>query len=217
MNLHPETLRNNPRYQLLYELDHEQLVKFVQSNLRKSNPVTIFYIVINLLIFLFTGYKIFTDIAIHAVSWDFILTRLGMGFFATFIIGFFIHENLHLLAYKILGAKQATVKVQWRKLVFLALADQFVLNRKEFYFLAILPFLVITCLLLAGMAFADNNLYYVLLGILLFHTGGCSGDFALISFFYSNRRKNILTYDDVPSGRSFFWEELEDFGVALGG
>lgn len=209
MNLLPETLPNNPRYRLLYELDHEQLIKFVQSNLRAWNPVTIFYFIVNILFFLWGGYKIFKDIALHATGWDFILTRLGIGFFATFIIGFFIHENLHLLAYKILGAKQATVKIQWRKIVFLALADQFVLNRKEFYFLAILPFLVITSLLFVGMTFADDNLLYVLLGILLFHTGGCSGDFALISFFYSNRHKNILTYDDVPANKSFFWEEID--------
>jgi len=37
------------------------------------------------------------------------------------------------------------------------------------------------------------------------HTAGCSGDFALLSYFYSFWEKDPLTFDDVEAGVSYFY------------
>ncbi len=40
---------------------------------------------------------------------------------------------------------------------------------------------------------------------LLIHSIACSGDFALLSYFEFNRKKNIVTYDDKENKVSFFY------------
>ncbi len=90
-----------------------------------------------------------------------------------------------------------------------ALSNDIVLDRRRFYLLAILPFAVLTPIMI-GVAFATQGLWqFVALGVLLLHTAGCSGDFALINYFYVNRTKNILTYDDVERQVSHFYEIAE--------
>jgi hypothetical protein len=37
------------------------------------------------------------------------------------------------------------------------------------------------------------------------HTAGCSGDFALMSYFYNYWEKNPVTYDDVAGQMSYFY------------
>jgi hypothetical protein len=47
-------------------------------------------------------------------------------------------------------------------------------------------------------------------GTLLLHTAFCSGDFALLSYFEKHRARKVVTYDDVPSGVSYFYGLSEE-------
>jgi hypothetical protein len=40
---------------------------------------------------------------------------------------------------------------------------------------------------------------------LMIHTIACSGDFALLSYFEFNRKKEVVTYDDKENKVSFFY------------
>lgn len=196
-------LHDSDQYEMLHELDHADLVKFVQANLRNWNAVTIFFWVANLLIVALIATSIFME---KTASWDTMMSGFSMGLFVAFAVVIVLHECIHLLAYKILGARKSTVKAQWRKLVFMALADKFVVNRREFYFLALLPFVVLNVSLLVALTFTSGYLYYIILGTLLMHTAGCSGDFALVGYFYAHRNAEIFTYDDVAADKSYFFK-----------
>lgn len=183
MNISIHSLQDQSRFKLLHKLEHTDLIKFVQQNLLKINVITIAYLFSNILIWLYTGFSLYLDTKSSIIDPMEVFAGLGLGFFLTFFVAFIIHENIHLLAYRILGAKKTSIRIQIRQLVFLALADKFVLNRNEFYFLAILPFSLITGCLLILLLLLNPYYSYVVMGILILHTGGCSGDFALVSFF----------------------------------
>jgi hypothetical protein len=49
-------------------------------------------------------------------------------------------------AYRIIGAKHIYFGAVWKKFVFYAASDNDVVNGRQFYFMTILPFVVITAL-----------------------------------------------------------------------
>jgi hypothetical protein len=46
---------------------------------------------------------------------------------------------------------------------------------------------------------------WVLFGALLIHTGGCYGDFGLVSYLWQKRKFKPVTYDDVLESKTFFY------------
>lgn len=208
MELTVSELDNIQKYQLLYELDHQQIAQFAQQELKKRNVVTIFYFVFNIISFAFLGAKATLDITKGIISWDMVLSGLGMGVLLCFVVVIFIHELLHVLAYKLTGAQTTAIQANWKQLVFVAVADKFIANAKEFLFIALLPFSVISTVLLIGLYLLVGFWFYVTLGALLMHSAACGGDFALVSYLWESRRKRIITYDDVPEKKSYFYEIL---------
>lgn len=209
MALTVEQLINGKVYKHLETLNHKEIVAFIKRHSKDRNLINNAYLLINMAILMYTIGKAYYAIQYqNAHAFDDVLAGTGLGFFLTIFVSFFIHETIHLIAYKILGAKKTSIKIDFKKFVFLAIADQFVMGRKAFYFLAILPFAVITTLLLAGLIILNGYVHFVLLGILILHTAGCSGDFALISYFYKNKHLEIYTYDDIQKGESYFYQKI---------
>jgi hypothetical protein len=88
------------------------------------------------------------------------------------------------------------------------MADRFVIASKPFILLAIAPFIIINSLLIIGIAILPTPYNYILAGALMMHTSGCAGDFALISYYYVNRSKEIVTYDDQSAQITYFFMKL---------
>jgi hypothetical protein len=116
-----------------------------------------------------------------------------------------LHEYIHVLAYKSQGATNTSYAANLKKFYFMALADKFVANRKEFTIVALAPFVCISLLLLALMFILPSAFQIMAAAALLMHTAMCSGDFGLLSFFDYHHNQDIVTYDDVESGVSFFY------------
>lgn len=205
MKLTPQDLQDKSRYQLLEELEHAEIVKFVQKYIYRNNPIAWFFWLSNIAVVAILAYQFGADIQQKNFVWNEALASFSVGILACFLGVIVLHENIHCLAYLSVGAKNATVKYQWRKMIFLAVADKFVANGKEFFWVAILPFLVITSATVAGIFFMSQAWFYFLMGILFMHTGACGGDFALISFLYEHRGRQVLTYDDMSEGKSYFY------------
>jgi hypothetical protein len=43
---------------------------------------------------------------------------------------------------------------------------------------------------------------------LFVHSTMCAGDFAMLNFYYINRKRNIYTWDDADAREAYFYEEL---------
>lgn len=116
-----------------------------------------------------------------------------------------LHEGLHMLAYRLMGAKQTRFVAHWKKFYFLAIADGFVANRSEFRIVALTPFVGIS-LFLGLISAGLPPLAMLSLRFTLFvHAALCSGDFALLSFFETHKDREMLTCDDMEAGISRFW------------
>ncbi len=116
-----------------------------------------------------------------------------------------LHELLHGIAYRAFGAIDVRYRIVWRKAIAYAIAHRFVAGARAFVCVALTPSLIINPALLAYAYLAPPRWKLTILSALLVHIAFTSGDFALINFFYVNRGRHPLTYDDVDEGMSYFY------------
>jgi hypothetical protein len=131
--------------------------------------------------------------------------QLVMGFAGLFLIGLPLHEGIHALVFKILGARQVGFGYSKKGLMVYAYAQRFVMTLWENALVAAMPFLLITCLLV-GLLVCIPDLKAAWIIVLLLHTLGCMGDFILIGYAWKNRKQNRYTYDDLDEKRTYFFE-----------
>ncbi len=201
----PEELQDFDKYKKLQDLDHNEMVPFILENLKNRNPVTAAFkhgtmILIAIVLFVWIG------------RWDtsaFFL-GLGAGILFTFTVGVLLHELLHLLVYKILGARKTKLKLLLDQGAVAAVADHFVVSEKEFYWLAFTPFVVLTLAGLTALFLTYGWVFYGVSAFLIMHATACLGDFSLAGFMYEHRKEEIYTYDDVQNDRSFFYKRNPD-------
>jgi len=107
------------------------------------------------------------------------------------------HELLHGIAYKMTGAKKIKYGADWTKLVFHASAPYHPINYRQMLLVAFAPFVVLTLLMFLGLLFSTGQVWWFLFGLLLMHTQGCFGDFAMVNFFARQERpEDWVTFDD---------------------
>jgi hypothetical protein len=203
MNLKPEELEANG-YVLLDEMKHVEIIPFVKKFIRKGTWSSYIYylsVIGSFSLLLFFCVKLH-----HSENYPVykILLRISLGVLLTFTLVPF-HEWIHGLAYKLQGAKNTSYDVHLKKFYFLAIADKFVTSKREFKIIALAPFLIISITLLMVSFLTEDPWKVTLFTTLLIHSIACSGDFALLSYFEFNKKKNVVTYDDKENKVSFFY------------
>ena len=204
MNLKPNQLQQNG-YVLLDSLEHKALIPFIQIYLKKKTFAVIFYWAANMLIFLIILLRLYQFYQPEKFKFGDAIGHLSYGFALAFCL-IPIHEYIHVLAYKSQGAKTTSYDVNLKKFYFMAIADKFVANRKEFTVVALAPFVLISFAFLIVFLCVEPLWTFTILGILFTHTACCSGDFGLLSYFEFYKHKKIVTYDDKENGISYFYE-----------
>lgn len=194
-------LEESDEYEKLQDLDHDEMVPFLLENLKNRNPVNGAFkhgtmLLIALILFVWIG------------RWNttYFFVGLGAGILFTFTVGLILHELLHMLVYKLLGAKKTKLKPLWDQGAVAAVADHFVVSEKEFYWLAFTPFVVLTSAGLVALFMTTGWIFYGVSIFLVIHATACIGDFSLAGYMYEHRKEGIYTYDDVENDRSFFYK-----------
>ncbi|MEL7117904.1 MAG: DUF3267 domain-containing protein [Bacteroidota bacterium] len=181
-------------------LDHNELIPFVKEIFQNQNLITRSY----------SGITLSTIVVATALLAYYIVkgeldafVPFGLGIAVTFLL-IPIHEWIHGITYKLLGAKKVSYSAHWKKFYFTAEADQFVVPEQSFYILAFSPFTVISFLCLILMVFFPP--YYKLMGagIFMLHTIFCGGDFGLAAYFYQHKNEELVTFDDVVNKKTYF-------------
>lgn len=196
----PADLRDNPRFSLLAQVSHDDLGNFTNTYYWQKR---------SWLIWAHYAFALGILGAIARVAFvgrygvDDWLTGFGLGV-VIFILLFPIHEGLHGLAYKLLGARDVRFAVSLRQLYAYALAHHFVLGARRFAWVALAPFVVINAALAAGALTFEPFRFYLLCALLI-HTTSTSGDFALLNFLWLNRGRGMVTYDDADERHSYFY------------
>jgi len=203
MRIDPKDLESSG-YVLMDQLDHQQLILFVREYLRKATGAAMAYTAINLLILAFVVVLFWMEIESGRGTVGELFTRLAYGMAIAFAL-VPIHELIHGIAYKGLGAPRTSYAMNLPKFYFLAMADRFVANRREFRIVALAPFMTITLVGAVVFAMADLPVRFMVLGMVMTHTAFCSGDFGLLSYFEYHAHRDPVTYDDRASGLTFFY------------
>ena len=203
MDIKPEEL-GTQGYVLMEKLEHMELIPFVRLYMGKPTRFAIIYTVCNLLAFGVSGYFLVHYYKTGVITMSDGLTHFCYGFALAFLL-LPLHEYIHVLAYKSQGAKHTSYDANLKKFYFLAVADKFVANKKEFQIVALAPIVVISFFLLVALFFTSPIWTMTVLGTLLVHTAFCSGDFGLLSYFDFHKEKDIVTFDDRAGRVSYFY------------
>lgn len=210
-----DTLFEDERYIKIAELSYTEMIPFVQREFGERTRIIRFYIMLNLLILvLMIIFAIMQVVDGQLTLWQ-VLSHAMLGGTVIFALLIPLHEALHGLAYKLSGAPSISFGGNLSKFYFYAVADKFVIGKRAFQFVALLPFFVITTLLIILLANVPVAWQWVLWGVLLMHTGGCAGDFGMLSF-YNRHGGEVYTFDDVEAEKAYFFQwQGEDFGKML--
>ena len=200
-----EVLQNEGLYSQILELDFDDMIPFVLSNIKKKGLMSCLFVAINVIGLFSIGVFSIWSIYTGWIPWFGFLIQLFLGILAGSIIVIPFHELLHGLAYKILGAKKIKFGANLQQFFFFVSADRFLVNRKELYFLALLPFGVLNlALLMVALLWLPQ--YTILFGyLLLSHNLMCIGDFAITNYVM-NEKEEVFTYDEPENKKSYFYK-----------
>jgi hypothetical protein len=198
-HLSVEQLKNEARFERLVEVKMTDLVGFIsQYYYKKFSPVVSFHYLISLLAlaaWLWVGWQ--------KKSLDEFLMSLGWGILIFFLL-LPLHEWLHGITYQFFGAKDVRYRFIPAKMIAYAVAHNFVADRREFFWVALTPSIVINVLLI-GLGFLFPQFQLISLAAMLMHISGTSGDFALLNFLWIKRDREVFTYDDADLQVSYFY------------
>jgi hypothetical protein len=211
-----QLLEQGKGYRLVLEIKHAGILDFIMQHLRPVSFPLLFFYLFNGLILLGLAAQIVFSIWDGTMSiWLSLGAFVGGTFFFVLIL-IPVHEMIHLLTFKLLGAKHTRVFAQWEKFLFYAVADKFVMNYREFIWLALPPFVLLNSLLLLALLIIHGPAQYAVWSALIFHSTGCIGDFVLIAYLSDKSRRHYLSFDDLQRGVTLFYVPFESDGSNSG-
>jgi len=204
MRYDPDEIIENKKYQHVFTLAYNDIIPFVLTYVKKYTlPLFIF---ICLLLFSFVWLLIiFTGIA---GNYPFI-TIVGHTMAGLILIPVLLvipHEFLHIIPYYLAGARKISIGAEWKQYYFFVTADKFPVTAPVFITVALSPFVIINIALILLGLHSSPLWQYTLLSSLFAHITMCAGDLALINFYYLNRNKKIITWDNVSTKEAYFYE-----------
>ena len=199
-----ETLQQDPAYRIVLELDFDQIIPFVLTNIRKRGLIPLFYISINAAFLFFIILYAIWNIRLGSLSAGKIFWQIAAGVLAGSILVIPPHELLHGLAYRLLGARKIKFGMDLQQFIFYVTADRFPISKKELAILAMTPFVLINLGLIALTVTWVSQFTLFSASLLLCHNIMCIGDFALISYAFSQKGE-LYTYDDTEIKKSYFF------------
>jgi hypothetical protein len=191
----------SPAFERLVLLRHPDLVDFAAeyfwrrpSWLIRAHHAVSISVLIALIVVAFRSWRGFTPFMLQ-------LSVACVLFIALLLP---LHEVLHAFAYRIVGARDLRWNWSRRGFAVFVLAHRDVVAARPFVFVALTPFVVINAALIAG-ALVVPRYAVAWLVLLLFHTAGTSGDFALLNFLLGHRGRAVYTFDDAETQETGFY------------
>ncbi len=204
-----EALQNSGKFELIAELNHQEIKEFVLHQLMKNTKIIQGFMIYQV-VMIITGIFFFTRsvvLALHNQINPLIYSLAALLFCFTLLI--VIHEMLHGIALKITGARKLHFGGYIKKFIFYAEADRHVLNRKQFELVALAPLVVVKLITLIGIIlFLYHPVFYFLIFVMSAHSLFCAGDIGLLSIFYHEPGVEIYTYDLKAEKKSYYFRRI---------
>ena len=197
-------LRDTAQYRLLYELDMRNPMDFFRRYLFNINLGSLAFFIFALV----TIAMFATELASNGYVEDSKAVQVVLALIGSLLI-VPVHEGIHAITYKAIGAPAVKFVTEWSKGLIYTVADRFVVDQREYVWLAFTPLFVIS-LFLGGAYFLAPEYDVLIAGLLCFHTLSCIGDIAIINFLWVHRDEAVFSYDDLKVHKSYFYARLEN-------
>ncbi|MDX8337587.1 DUF3267 domain-containing protein [Draconibacterium sp. IB214405] len=202
-----EELNSSDEYELYAELEHHEIKTFVLDQLGKGGWLVksyMFYQIAMILtgLFLLTRSIVlcFKDVC-QPLSYS-----LGTIVFCVSVL-IVIHELIHGIVIKLTGAPKVNYGAYFKKFMFYAEADRYVLNQRQFTLIALAPLVVVKIITLCGIIlFFHQAAVYAFVLVMCIHSLFCAGDIGLLSVFHSSSSE-IFTYDVRSEQKSYYFRK----------
>lgn len=206
MALQVEDLEDQTRYRQILAIPYSELVTFVLDYIRRKSGLMAFFWSI-CIVFLGIAITVRLNIGGYFPTKSLLFhSLLGLVVFPVLYIPF--HESLHVIPYYFSGAKRIRIGMDLKQYLFYVTAHRHVATSSQFRVVAIIPFLI-TSLVLLFLIFNLPGIWKWSLSLFLFvHTTMCAGDFAILNYYWLNKKKKIFTWDDADQKIAYFYEEL---------
>lgn len=199
----------NDRYRHLFTLSYDDIIPFVFKYIKKHTlPIILAWSFLLALViwmvdfrFALAGNFRFTNIVMHSI----------IGFIIFPMVLVIPHELLHVIPYFFGGARKLRIGANWKQYYFYVTSHLYPVGPFVFISVALTPFLLISAGLICLAFIVHSPLWtWSILCTLFMHTTMSAGDFALVNFYWTNRDKKIITWDDVNRKESYFYEDTGD-------
>ncbi len=204
-------LNHSGRFDLIADPEHNRVKEFVLEQIRKEGRLVRIYMIYQLAMMIigvfFFGYAITRSV--KGESENLIYASAAIIFSFTLLI--IVHEALHGISLKLAGAPKVNYGGDLKRFIFYAQADRYVMNRQQFIFIALTPFIVIKLASIVGiiLLFHHPGVYFFIILVCL-HSLFCAGDIGLIAFFNLHKYSEIYTYDSKEEKKSYFYKMKEE-------
>ncbi len=206
---HKELISSN-EYEQIIALKHSEIKTFIVTEVEKQSiwaRIANMYQITGLLAFVLGLFKAFMPFFTKRESIYLIWLVLGLVF--TFTVLIIMHELIHALAYRYVGARNLSFGMNIRKFMFYVQADKQVLNYKQFKIVALAPVVTVAIVSILGMIiFYNHAAFYFFIPIFAFHSMFCGGDFGLLCIFANRADKEILTFDIKSEEKTYFYAKI---------
>jgi len=205
-----ERLKNDPEYILVKELGFEEMVPFVLENIRKRGWMSFLYIASCSALFLWMVFQVWWILSGDQLGGKQVVGQLILGIVAGSFLVIPVHEVLHGLAYKLVGAKKIIFGSDLKQFIFFVTADRFPVSGPAIIFLALFPFAVINAVtwMMLITWFPDKMIFCGF--FLLSHNIMCIGDFAICNYVRLTGGQ-VYSYDVPEKKMSYFYQRRKDY------
>jgi hypothetical protein len=203
-----EKIKNDPDYRKIEELNFDDMIPFILTHIRKRGIISLFYWAVNLFLITIAILYFFPSLGFPKPPNGGIFWQAVAGIFSGSILIIPIHELLHGLAYRMLGARKIIFGADMKQFIFYVTADRYPVSGLQLYFLAMTPFIVINAVVIVLTLLWLPQLFLFSTFLLLSHNVMCIGDFAIANYVSGHTPARIFTYDEPEIRKSYFYELL---------
>jgi hypothetical protein len=205
-----ESLVNDPEYRLVRELGFDEMIPFVLENIRKKGIMSFLYFASCTVLILWMILQILYVLSGDLLAGKQVLFQIIIGTLAGSFLVIPVHELIHGLAYRILGARKIIFGSDLKQFIFFVTADRYPVSGLRIIFLALLPFAVINAVtIFIVVAYFPEKIIFGGF-FLLSHNIMCIGDFA-ISNYVRLSEKSLYSFDVPEEKKSYFYERTGDY------
>jgi hypothetical protein len=198
-----EDLEDGSSYEKVLTLPYSDIAPFVIGSLKSFNlPMLTVWTVLAMTSFLLVW---FWPGVRYTPDNPRIIIGLAVGLAAVPVLLIPVHEGLHLIPFRLSGARDIRYGADLRQGIIYVTAHRFVADLRLFSIVAFTPFVIITTGLAAAILVCSPWWQWVLSLALFTHTTMCAGDTALIGFMMGFNHRNVYTWDDADRKEAYFY------------